>query len=130
MPFFLPREWVTAPANSTTASIGFGASLVPDNYYGALVVVPSDYSVTISITINATGSPVPVSVYVFNLSNYVLWLEGYSPTYYLYAQGTYINDTVTVPGPGIYVVVIYNPSSTTSAKISGSVFVTFIRTSG
>jgi hypothetical protein len=89
--------------------------------------VPSNFSARINIMLNATA---PLDVYVFNLSNYVQWLKGYSPPYYLYAQGTYINDTVTVPGPGIYVVVIYNPSSTTSAKISGSVFVTFIRTSG
>jgi hypothetical protein len=61
----------------------------------------------------------------------VLWLEGYSPTYYFYTQGTYINDTVTVPGPGIYIVVFYNPSNTTTAEInSGSVFATFIQTSG
>jgi len=130
MLFFLPREWVTAPANSTTASTGFGGGLGPDNYYGGLVIVPSDYSATISITINATGSPVPVDVYVFNLGNFVQWLKGYSPTYYLYAQGTYINDTVTVPGPGIYAVVLYNPSNTTAAEYSGSVFVTFIQTSG
>jgi Tfp pilus assembly protein PilE len=125
-----PREWVTAPANSTIASVGFGGGFGPGYHEGILVVVPSDYSATISITVNATGSPVPVDVYVFNLSNYVLWLEGYSPTYYFYTQGTYISDTVTVPGPGIYVVVIYNPSSTTTAEIySSSVFVTFIQSS-
>jgi chaperonin cofactor prefoldin len=127
----LPREWITAPANSTTASVGFGVWLGTGQYAGIWVVVPSNYSATISITANATESPVPVDVYVFNLSNYVLWLEGYSPTYYLHAQGTYINDTVTVPGPGIYIVVLYNPSNTTTAEInSGSVFVTFIQTSG
>ena len=128
---FSSREWITAPVNSTIASTGFGAWLEPDQYTGIWVVVPSDYSVTISITANATGSPVPISVYVFNLSNFVLWLEGYSPTYYFYTQGTYINDTVTVPGPGIYIVVLYNPSNTTTAEIySGSVFATFIQTSG
>jgi hypothetical protein len=127
---FSSREWVITPANSTIASTGFGAWLEPDQYTGIWVVVPSNYSATISITANATGSPVPVDVYVFNLSNFVLWLEGYSPTYYFYAQGTYINDTVTVPGPGIYIVVLYNPSNTTTAEInSGSVFATFIQTS-
>ena len=98
---------------------------------GALVVVPSNFSAIIKIMVNATESPIPVSVYVFNLSNYVQWLEGYSPTYYLYAQGTYISGTVTVPGPGIYVVVFYNPSNTTIAEYySWSVTVKFIQSSG
>jgi hypothetical protein len=128
---FSSREWITAPANSTTASTGFGAWLEPDQYTGIWVVVPSNYSATISITANATGSPVPVDVYVFNLSNYVLWLKGYSPPYYFYKQGTYINGTVTVPGPGIYIVVLYNPSITTTAEIySGSVIATFTQSSG
>ena len=128
--FFLPREWATAPANSTIASWGFSGVLEPDGYDSALVVAPSNFSAIINITVNATGSPVPVDVYVFNLSNFVLWLEGYSPTYYFYAQGKLINDTVTVPGPGIYAVVFYNPSSTTWAETYlGSVTATFIQSS-
>jgi outer membrane murein-binding lipoprotein Lpp len=129
--FLFPREWVTAPANSTFAQWGFAGEFWPDVYDSALVVVPSNFSAIINITVNATGSPVPVDVYVFNLSNFVLWLEGYSPTYYFYTQGTYINDTVTVPGLGIYAVVFYNPSNTTTAEIySGLVTATFTQSSG
>jgi Tfp pilus assembly protein PilE len=123
------RGWITAPANSTTASIVVGDSLPPDNYYSALVVVPSNFSAIINMMVNMSA---PVDVYVFNLSNYVLWLEGYSPTYYFYAQGTYISGTVTVPGPGIYIVVLYNPSNTTTAEFYSwpEVMATFIQTSG
>ena len=128
--FPFSREWVTAPANSTTASIEFGGGFGPDELMDALVVVPSGFSAIINVAVNATGSPVPISVYVFNMSDYVLWLEGYSPTYYLYAQGTYINDTVTVPGPGIYVVVFYNPNDTTGAELySWSATARFIQSS-
>jgi len=123
-----PRGWITAPANSTTASIVVGDSLPPDNYYSALVVVPSGFSARINMVVNMSA---PVDVYVFNLGNYVQWLKGYSPPYYLYTQGTYISSTVTVPGPGIYAVVIYNPSNTTWAEYySWSVNATFIQTSG
>jgi len=128
MLFFSSRGWITAPANSTIASMGIGGGLGPDSHDSILVVVPSNFSAIINITVNMSA---PVDVYVFNLSNYVQWLEGYSPTYYLYAQGTYINDTVTVPGPGIYVVVIYNPSNTTTAEYySCSVTATFTQSSG
>jgi predicted component of type VI protein secretion system len=128
----LPRELITAPANSTTASMPFSAWLEPDQYIGIWVVVPSNFSAIINITANATGSPVPVDVYVFNLSNYVQWLKGYSPTYYFYTQGKLINDTVTVPGPGIYIVVFYNPSNTTTVKLhwlTSLVTATFIQSS-
>ena len=129
--FLFPREWVTAPANSTFAQWGFAGEFWPGVYDSALVVVPSNFSAIINITVNATGSPVPIDVYVFNLSNFVLWLEGYSPPYYFYTQGKLINGTVTVPGPGIYIIVLYNPSNTTTAEInSGSVIATFIQTSG
>jgi hypothetical protein len=109
--FFPSREWITAPANSTIASMGIGGGLGPDSHDSILVVVPSNFSAIINILVNTSVS---VDVYVFNLSNYVQWLEGYSPTYYLYTQGALINDTVTVPG--IYIAVIYNPSNTTTAE--------------
>ena len=126
--FTYSRGWITAPPNSTTASNTVGDTLPPDNYYSALVIVPSGFSARINIMINMSA---PLDVYVFNLSNFVLWLEGYSPTYYLYDQGTYINDAVTVPGLGIYAVVIYNPSNTTIVEYySWSVTATFIQTSG
>jgi len=121
--FFPSREWITAPANSTIASTGIGGGLGPRQPSSVLVVVPSNFSARINVAVNMSA---PVDVYVFNLSNFVLWLEGYSPTYYFYKQGTYINDTVTVPGPGIYIVVLYNPSNTTIAEYySCSVTATF-----
>jgi chaperonin cofactor prefoldin len=127
-----PREWITAPANSTTAYAPFGfLTLEPDKLYYALVVVPSNFSARINIMLNATA---PLDVYVFNLSNYVQWLKGYSPPYYFYAQGKLINGTVTVPGPGIYIVVLYNPSNTTMVELyywsTSSVTAKFIQTSG
>jgi len=130
--FPFPREWITAPANSTTAYAPCGfITLEPDKLYYALVVVPSNFSARINIMLNATA---PLDVYVFNLSNYVQWLKGYSPTYYFYAQGKLINGTVTVPGPGIYIVVLYNPSNTTMVELyywsMSSVTAKFIQTSG
>ena len=125
--FLPPRKLITAPANSTIASTFLSEWLGPDRHDNALVFVPSDFSAIINIMANAS---IPVDVYVFNLSNYVLWLEGYSPTYYFYTQGTYISDTVTVPG--IYIVVLYNPSNTTTAEFYSwpEVMATFIQTSG
>jgi len=121
--FFTSRKLITAPANSTIASMGIGGGLGPRQPSSVLVVVPSNFSARINVAVNMSA---PVDVYVFNLSNFVLWLEGYSPTYYFYKQGTYINDTVTVPGPGIYIVVLYNPSNTTIAEYySCSVTATF-----
>jgi outer membrane murein-binding lipoprotein Lpp len=126
--FLPPRKWITAPVNSTIASTSLSEWLGPDRHDNALVFVPSDFSAVINIMVNAS---IPVDVYVFNLSNYVLWLEGYSPTYYFYAQGTYISGTVTVPGPGIYIVVLYNPSNTTTAEFYSwpEVMATFIQSS-
>ncbi len=121
------REWITAPANSTTASTGIGGLLGPNSHNNILVVVPSNFSAIINVAVNMSA---PVDVYVFNLSNYVQWLKGYSPPYYFYAQGKLINGTVTVPGPGIYIVVIYNPSNTIAEIYSISVMATFIQTRG
>jgi Tfp pilus assembly protein PilE len=124
MDFDLPREMIVAPIRNF--SYGWSGGLGPDRYIRTWVVVPSNYSATIEITVNASS---PVEVFVFDLYNYMQWLEGYSPTYYLYDQGTYINDQVSV-GSGLYIIVIYNPSSTLGIDTSGSVTVTFTQSSG
>jgi hypothetical protein len=100
-------------------------TLQPGYFTRTWVVVPSGFSGTIYITVSASSS---VEVFVFDLYNYMQWLEGYSPTYYLYDYGTYINDQVSV-GPGLYIIVIYNPSSTTAASYSFAVTTTYTPTS-
>jgi chaperonin cofactor prefoldin len=100
-------------------------TLQPGYFTHTWVVVPRDFSGTIHIAVSASSS---VEVFVFDLYNYVQWVEGYSYTYYLYDQGTYINDQVSV-GPGLYIIVIYNPSSTTAASYSFAVTTTYTPTS-
>jgi chaperonin cofactor prefoldin len=100
-------------------------TLQPGYFTRTWVVVPSGFSGTIYITVSASSS---VEVFVFDLYNYVQWIEGYSYTYYLYDYGTYINDQVSV-GPGLYIIVIYNPSSTTAASYSFAVTTTYTPTS-
>jgi chaperonin cofactor prefoldin len=100
-------------------------TLQPGYFTRTWVVVPSGFSGTIYITVSASSS---VEVFVFDLYNYVQWIEGYSYTYYLYDYGTYINDQVSV-GPGLYIIVIYNPSSTITASYSFAVTTTYTPTS-
>jgi hypothetical protein len=124
MDYDLPREMIVAPIRNF--SYGWGGGLGPDQYMRTWVVVPSNYSATIEITVDTTS---PVQLFVFDLYNYMQWLEGSSPAYYLYDQGTYINDTVTVPGPGLYIIVVYDSSNTT-VSYSFSVSVTYAQSSG
>jgi len=102
-----------------------GSDTLPADYFAHLwVVVPNGFSGTIYITISASS---PVEVYVLDLSNLILAVEGYSYTYYLYDQGTYINDQVSV-GPGLYIITVVNPSSTT-ISFSYSITTTYTQTS-
>jgi len=102
-----------------------GSDTLPAGYFAHLwVVVPNGFSGTIYITISASS---PVEVYVLDLSNLLQAVEGYSYTYYLYDQGTYINDQVSV-GPGLYVITVVNPSST-SISFSYSITTTYTQTS-
>jgi hypothetical protein len=121
----LPRELIVAPVVSSFEQ-GWSSELWPGQYLRTWVVVPSNYSATISITVDTTS---PVQLFIFNLTNYIQWLEGSSSAYYLYDQGTYINDTVTVPGPGLYIIVVYDSSNTT-VSYSFSVSVTYAQSSG
>jgi FtsZ-binding cell division protein ZapB len=100
-------------------------TLQPGYFTRTWVVVPSGFSGTIHITVSASSS---VEVFVFDLYNLIQFAEGYSYTYYLYDYGTYINDQVSV-GPGLYIIVIYNPSSTTAASYSFAVTTTYTPTS-
>jgi hypothetical protein len=100
-------------------------TLQPGYFTRTWVVVPSGFSGTIYITVSASSS---VEVFVFDLYNLIQFAEGYSYTYYLYDYGTYINDQVSV-GPGLYIIVIYNPSSTTAASYSFAVTTTYTPTS-
>jgi len=102
-----------------------GSDTLPAGYFAHLwVVVPNGFSGTIYITISASS---PVEVYVLDLYNLLQAVEGYSYTYYLYDQGTYINDQVSV-GPGLYVITVVNPSSTT-ISFSYSITTTYTQTS-
>jgi hypothetical protein len=102
-----------------------GSDTLPTGYFAHLwVVVPNGFSGTIYITISASS---PVEVYVLDLSNLLQAVEGYSYTYYLYDQGTYIKNQVSV-GPGLYIIAVVNPSSTT-ISFSYSITTTYTQTS-
>jgi len=96
-------------------------TLPPGYFTYPWVVVPNGFSGTIYITISASS---PVEVYVFDLYNLIQFAEGYSYTYYLYDQGTYINDQVSV-GPGLYMITIYNPSNTLTISYSATITTTY-----
>jgi len=95
----------------------FSTTLQPDYFAYRSVVVPNGFYGTIYIT---TSTSIPVDVVVLDLYNLIQAAEGYSYQYYLYDQGTYINDNLSV-GPGLYVVIVYNPSNTTATPLSFTV---------
>jgi FtsZ-binding cell division protein ZapB len=92
-------------------------TLPPSYFVHPWVVVPNGFSGTIHIIVSASS---PVEVYVLDLYNLIQAAEGYSYTYYLYDQGTYINDQVSV-GPGLYIITIYNPSNTSTISYSATI---------
>jgi prefoldin subunit 5 len=96
-------------------------TLQPSSLTNTWVVVPNGFSGTIYITVSASSN---VVVYVFDLYNLIQAVEGYSYTYYLYDQGTYINDQVSV-GPGLYIITIYNPSNTLTTSYSATITTTY-----
>ena len=100
-------------------------TLQPDYFEYSWVVVPNGFSGTIYITVSASSS---VEVYVLDLQNLMQFAEGYSYQYYLYDQGTYINDNLSV-GPGLYAVIAYNPSNTTATLLSFTVTTVYTPTS-
>jgi len=100
-------------------------TLPPSSITNTWVVVPKGFSGTIYVTVSASSS---VEVYVFDLYNLIQAVEGYSPTYYLYDQGTYINDQVSV-GPGLYIITIYNPSNALTVSYSTTITTTYTQIS-
>jgi chaperonin cofactor prefoldin len=100
-------------------------TLLPGYFAHPWVVVPNGFSGTIYITVSASS---PVEVYVLDLSNLIQAAEGYSYEYYLYDQGTYINDQVTV-GPGLYIIAIYNPSNSLTVSYSATITTTYTQIS-
>jgi len=96
-------------------------TLQPGYFTRTWVVVPRGFSGTIHITVSASSS---VKVFVFDLYNLIQFAEGYSYTYYLYDHGTYINDQVSV-GPGLYIIIIYNPSNTSMISYSATITTTY-----
>jgi len=96
-------------------------TLLPSYFVHPWVVVPNGFSGTIYVTVSASSS---VEVFVFDLYNLIQAAEGYSYTYYLYDQGTYINDQVSV-GPGLYIIAIYNPSNTLTVSYSATITTTY-----
>jgi hypothetical protein len=95
----------------------FSTTLQPGYFVYRAVVVPNGFYGTIYITASAS---IPVDVVVLDLYNLIQAAEGYPYQYYLYDQGTYINDNLSV-GPGLYVVIVDNPSNTTETPLSFTV---------
>ena len=85
------------------------------------IAVPFRFSGIIHITVSASG---PVNVFVFDLNNLIQAIKGNLYSYYLYRQGSYINEKVSV-GPGFYVVLIYNPNNNTEITLSYKVTTTY-----
>jgi hypothetical protein len=78
-------------------------------YYSVTwVVVPSGFTGTIHITMSSTS---PLHLYVFNnIIDFAQWTQGSSYSYIYYQNGNYIDYTLS-EGPGLYFIVIYNPSN-------------------
>jgi len=78
-------------------------------YYSvAWVVVPSGFTGTIHITMSSTS---PLHLYVFNnIIDFAQWTQGSSYSYIYYQNGNYIDYTLS-EGPGLYFIVVYNPSN-------------------
>ena len=78
-------------------------------YYSVVwVVVPSGFTGTIHITMSSTS---PLHLYVFNnIIDFAQWMQGSSYSYIYYQSGNYIDYTLS-EGPGLYFIVIYNPSN-------------------
>jgi archaellum component FlaC len=85
------------------------------------IAVPFGFSGIIHITVSASS---PVNVFVFDLNNLIQAIKGNPYAYYLYRQGSYINEKVSV-GPGFYIVLIYNPNNNTEITLSYKVTTTY-----
>jgi hypothetical protein len=85
-----------------------GDTLKAGYYSVAWVVVPSGFTGTIHITMSSTS---PLHLYVFNnIIDFVQWTQGSSYSYIYYQNGNYIDYTLS-EGPGLYFIVVYNPSN-------------------
>jgi chaperonin cofactor prefoldin len=85
------------------------------------IAVPPEFSGIIYITVSASG---PVNVFVFDLNDLIQAIKGNPYGYYLYSQGSYINENVSV-GPGFYIVFIYNPNNNTVISLSYDITTTY-----
>jgi len=93
-------------------SLGTGSShavLSPGYFYYMYSVVPSGLTGAINITMYSTN---PLRLYVFSPSEFIEWVQNAgSPSSYIYYQnGDYVNYTL-YEGPGLYFIVIYNPTN-------------------
>jgi len=85
-----------------------GDTLKAGYYSVAWVVVPSGFTGTIHITMSSTS---PLHLYVFNnIIDFAQWTQGSSYSYIYYQNGNYIDYTLS-EGPGLYFIVVYNPSN-------------------
>jgi FtsZ-binding cell division protein ZapB len=97
------------------------AMLQPYQFTYKEIAVPPEFSGIIYITVSASG---PVNVFVFDLNDLIQAIKGNPYGYYLYSQGSYINENVSV-GPGFYIVFIYNPNNNTEISLSYDVTTTY-----
>ncbi|PLC68169.1 hypothetical protein B7L70_04865 [Vulcanisaeta sp. EB80] len=104
-------------SGSGSGNLGPSAFAIP-----VIVIIPSGFSGTVSLTVSS--SPNSVEVFVVDTANLIYFVEGQSPTYYLSAFGMYINKQITL-GSGVYYVIVYNPSNASSVYFSINVVTTY-----
>jgi len=99
-------------------------NIAPGGYVIYPIIVPSNCSVTVVVTVGSIDST--VDTYITTLSNInKAWSSIETPAMLYRWSGTYINGQATL-GPGVYVIVITNPVTSTTTTVYLSVEVTSV----
>jgi hypothetical protein len=99
-------------------------NIAPGGYVIYPIIVPSNCSVTVVVTVGSIGNT--VDAYITTLSSInKAWSNIETPAMLYRWSGTYINGQATL-GPGVYVIVITNPVTSTTTTVYLSVDVTSV----
>jgi hypothetical protein len=99
-------------------------NIAPGGYVIYPIIVPSNCSTTVTITVGSIDST--VDAYITTLSSInKAWSSIETPAMLYRWSGTYINGQATL-GPGVYVIVITNPVTSTTTTVYLSVEVTSV----
>ncbi len=98
--------------------------IAPGGYVIYPIIVPSNCSTTVTITVGSIDGT--VDAYITTLSSInKAWSSIETPEMLYRWSGTYINGQATL-GPGVYVIVITNPVTSTTTTVYLSVEVTSV----